>query len=977
MPELEKKNAPCLGLAGSLFLLTLFCLAPDAKAGGGIRHASFEDFSAGTLGNSGANLYVSRKGRVQVINHWDLNQDGWADLVMSNSHDIMETVDALVYWGSEKGPQSLLPPLWKQRPLAQVLFRLLDEKGGVTRLPSFGGGRSAIADFNRDGHPDIVFCNFIHNYPGVRYAYIYWGSRDGYLPGHRTELPTNWASGVEAADLNQDGYPDLIFANQGVELGLESISPERGLASFIYWGGPSGFDSAKPELVATRGAADVRAANLDGDGRPDLVFVNASSHAQEIQFFLGGAGYGKDSSHRLPLPEPTSVSVCDLDRDGKDDLVVTGALAGGEADGQEPNAEIRRLYLLFGSSSGIDPQRTLELPSHLSQGTFCGDLNGDDWPDLAVASLSDHSVPRDQGWASNFRVPSFVYWGSERGFSREGRSQLPTLGASDVDAADLNRDGFVDLIFANSRDGSSYDVPSYVYWGSQRGFAPYLRSDLQSFGAGSVQVEDLDGDGNQEVLLVNQTSGTHSGTGTVESHIFWGNSHSFYSTASVTGLLGNNAYGVTLSDFNDDGFVDLLLCNNNIDFAHLYWGDASGFSQQRRDSLPAGPAPASSAADLNRDGHLDLVFTHSHQQEPRAVILWGSNEVYSGTRRTTLKLAVMTASHRVADLNRDGWLDLIFPSRSGDLQISWGSPDGYSESGVWTGRVGAGQVELADLDADGHLDFVITGTFDPETRSRNTHTRIYRGTPEGVPEPNPIAKLQAYAAIECAIADLNRDGFLDLALSNYMSDSTRSLPLFVYWGREGARYSDQNRTDLPAESSSGVQTLDLNRDGFPEVIVHNHVKDGIHTIDSYIYWNGPEGLSLERRTLLPTIGTHFSPRIDPGNLYTRRLEEEYISAPLSLPNGEESYTLSWRGEEPQGTQLELQVRSAQTRDGLHGALWRGPSGEASFYDSPGPLPGPGEQRWIQYRVVFTSADGGAWPVLQEVEIAALPSQASR
>ena len=224
------------------------------------------------------------------------------------------------------------------------------------------------------------------------------------------------------------------------------------------------------------------------------MFVNASSHAQEIQFFLGGAGYGKDSSHRLPLPEPTSVSVCDLDRDGKDDLVVTGALAGGEADGQEPNAEIRRLYLLFGSSSGIDPQRTLELPSHLSQGTFCGDLNGDDWPDLAVASLSDHSVPRDQGWASNFRVPSFVYWGSERGFSREGRSQLPTLGASDVDAADLNRDGFVDLIFANSRDGSSYDVPSYVYWGSQRGFAPYLRSDLQSFGAGSVQVEDLDGD---------------------------------------------------------------------------------------------------------------------------------------------------------------------------------------------------------------------------------------------------------------------------------------------------------------------------------------------------------------------------------------------------------------------------------------------------------------------------------------------------
>ena len=149
------------------------------------------------------------------------------------------------------------PDLWQQRPLAQVLFDLMDQKPGLTRLPAFGGGRSAIADLNRDGYPEIVFCNYIHNYPGVRTAYVYWGSRDGYSPRAKTELPTRWAAGVAAADLNGDGYPELVFANQGVEAGLESISRKVGLESYIYWGSATGFDPEKPDLVPSLGAVDV------------------------------------------------------------------------------------------------------------------------------------------------------------------------------------------------------------------------------------------------------------------------------------------------------------------------------------------------------------------------------------------------------------------------------------------------------------------------------------------------------------------------------------------------------------------------------------------------------------------------------------------------------------------------------------------------------------------------------------------------
>src|ERR1700736_6248746 len=82
-------------------------------------------------------------------------------------------------------------------PFAQWAFDLVDHRAHLNRLPAFGGGRSVIGSLNKDGYPDIVFCNYIHNYPGLRNAYVYWGGPDGYSASNRLELP-NWAGGVAA-----------------------------------------------------------------------------------------------------------------------------------------------------------------------------------------------------------------------------------------------------------------------------------------------------------------------------------------------------------------------------------------------------------------------------------------------------------------------------------------------------------------------------------------------------------------------------------------------------------------------------------------------------------------------------------------------------------------------------------------------------------------------------------------------------------
>jgi hypothetical protein len=926
------------------------------------RHAGFEDFSKGTCGNSGANAYVSRKGRVQVINKWDLNKDGFVDVIIPNDHAMTEVADALIYWNGTSGFRSLMPELPKQRPLSQIVFGLLDgDHRNFTRLPAFGGGRAIVADLNRDGFPDIVFCNYIHNYPGIRSAFIYWGGSDGYKPGRKTELPTNWASGVAAADLNGDGYLDLVFANNGTEPKLDDISPETPGDAFIYWNGPQGFDASRRTALKTGTTCDVAIADFNGDGRPDMAFACTDPKGPGVEILWGSEkSYAETRMDRIATSDPITIEAGDVNGDRMADLLVI--VKTGDA------------MVFFGTPRGLGTTPAVKLPAANARGACIADLNGDGRPEIVIAvNMREHRRSAN----------SLVYWNSKDGFSPDRRTELPTLGTEGVAAADLNGDGHPDLVFANSGDDATYDVNSYVYWGSPTGFAPYLRSALQGFGAVGVKLADLDGDGKPDIVLVNRTSGVDYAKG-VPTNIFWGNPHSHYSTASMTSLPAHGPYGILAADLDDDGYNDVLFTRTeDIAFgagfqnpaAWLYRGGPDGFTTSRRVDIPAHEMCFTvHAVDLNRDGYLDLVFSSSQQGRPVGLILWGGPDGHTAARKTVLPLLMKRGEgQQIADLNRDGYLDLIFTAGYfGDAEIFWGGENGYATQRREALKIGAGPVTLADLNGDGQLDFIVGGQLDPKTKLIGAPTRIYWGRPDGRPEPEPAMTLEGYEVGQIAVADLNRDGYLDIVQSNYKGVDTRSIPVFIYWGGKDGRYRNSRRTQLPAESALGLQTIDLNHDGYPEIVVHNHVKDGEHVGTSNIYWNGPQGFDLHRRTELPTLGPHYSQMIDPGNLYTRKLEEEYVSAPIAWPAGASRLHLAWKAEGPPGTTLVMQTRAAATAESLSAAKWQGPSGEGSVFEDcdKARMSVSGETSLVQYRALFRSPDGGEWPVLTRVEITA-------
>src|SRR5438105_1319667 len=195
------------------------------------------------------------------------------------------------------------------------------------------------------------------------------------------------------------------------------------------------------------------------------------------------------------------------------------------------------------------------------------DLNNDGAVDLVFANTHEH----------NEKTDLFLYWG-RHGYSSERRSQLPTDGAKAVAAADLNGDGYPELIVVNNFNGTRTDLNSYIYWGSAQGYSAERRTELPTQGGVAVAVADLNGDGSPDLVFANSGLTYHVTVDAFrKSFIYWG-AHGKYSTERRNELPTVNCRDVKIADLNGDGHLDIVFANEgNTDGeagATIYWGGA-------------------------------------------------------------------------------------------------------------------------------------------------------------------------------------------------------------------------------------------------------------------------------------------------------------------------------------------------------------------------------------------------------------------
>ena len=184
------------------------------------------------------------------------------------------------------------------------------------------------------------------------------------------------------------------------------------------------------------------------------------------------------------------------------------------------------------------------------------------------------------------------------------------MGAWGVSIGDLNEDGRSDILVSNFQEHESFEVPSYVYWNSRDGFDQTRRTSLFTQGAVGNTIADFDNDGHLDVCFNNTSNRWRGGVG--PAFVYWGSADGQYSTARRLELPSVEPYDWAGGDLNDDGWPDLVIANmaevgRRITENFIYWGGAEGFAAERRSALMGKGTRGVSVADLDRNGWLDVV----------------------------------------------------------------------------------------------------------------------------------------------------------------------------------------------------------------------------------------------------------------------------------------------------------------------------------------------------------------------------------
>jgi hypothetical protein len=332
---------------------------------------------------------------------------------------------------------------------------------------------------------------------------------------------------VVTGDLNGDGRLDLAVANSAGN----TVSILRGNANGTFQAAQDFATGAVPRSLAV--------GDFNKDGKLDLVTANAGAYDLSVLSGNGDGTFQPPTSIGIGSRQ-LSVAVGDFNSDGKLDLAVAAIVPSGE---YFPGAIDYDVLLGHGDGTFGAPSRN-EIyfgDTVYSAAVTVADLNGDGKLDFAMALETTFS--------SNVTVALGT------GAGTLGPASSFTVGYSpqSVAAGDVNGDGKVDLVTANS-----YDNNVSVLLGTGTG----TFGGAQNFAAGvqprSVAMADFNGDGKIDLLTGNAGSVSvlfGSGTGSFSPPAF--------------GAAASRPLGVAVADFNRDGRPDAAWADNSANTASV------------------------------------------------------------------------------------------------------------------------------------------------------------------------------------------------------------------------------------------------------------------------------------------------------------------------------------------------------------------------------------------------------------------------
>ncbi|HET9408157.1 MAG TPA: Ig-like domain repeat protein [Candidatus Sulfotelmatobacter sp.] len=336
---------------------------------------------------------------------------------------------------------------------------------------------------------------------------------------------------VAIADFNGDGYPDIAATAQWNY--PYCWNGNGGTVEILLGNGDGTYQAPVTYCTGGVDATSVAVADMNGDGKPDLVVMNLFTHPPNDNGLVGVLLGNGDGTFRpavgydLGGPGGWSVVVADVNRDGKPDVVAA-------------NYDDDSIGVLLGNGDGnLEP--VVRYSSGGSGGPIAlavADVNGDHKPDLVVAINSNSTVGVLLGNGDGSFQPAVAY-------------NSGGLGPCWVAVADLNGDHKPDLVVANGGIDATYpestDRTVGVLLGNGDGtFKAAVPYDSGGNNLMSAAVADVNGDGKPDLLLMN--------SGIVA--VLLGNGNGTFQTA-LAYYSGGNAPEAA-ADLNGDVLPDLV-----------------------------------------------------------------------------------------------------------------------------------------------------------------------------------------------------------------------------------------------------------------------------------------------------------------------------------------------------------------------------------------------------------------------------------